>query len=152
MASSCVHAFPVFSRPLSANQIKLVEMYISRSPDATPFAKRTFIWLLRKSQGTRAVCVSFPAKLNRYGDQALDGFHSIVSVGGTTRIDVFLGLLNTSVLPSHHSGGYPDGSNEFTVPDGFTFWLSDTPYDNSAEHLSLNIEEINSISLHPEST
>lgn len=122
-------------------------MYITLSLDATLFAKKTFIWLLRKSQGERAVSVSFPAELDKYGHQALESFHAIVSEGGTTRIDTFLELLGTSMLPSHHSGGYLNGSNEFVGSNGSTLWLSDTSYDNYAEHLLPNIEEINLISV-----
>jgi len=127
--------------------MELLKERIAKSPDASPFCKKVFIWLLEKTEGKKAIMVSFPPCLNGYVDEALMGFHEMLSDGRKTRIAEFISSLGSSMIPSHHTGHFSNGSTDYSEPGGCTLWLSDASYDGCAEQLVLNLEEIESIIL-----
>lgn len=127
-------------------QLRELEDHIRRSRDASPFAKRVVIWMLRQTDGlTRAVSLSMSAEFcSGTAREVQDAAHDLCSANGSTHLDEFMKRMGTEVGLEHHSGAYrrrADGatSNDFGQrEDGSrTIWWSHIRYDHIARKLDL---------------
>src|SRR5690242_12218282 len=92
----------------TARQMLALEQRVQSSTDATEFAKKAIIWLIRQSgQLTRRVSLSAsPAVLGEAAEKIQDAAHAMNSCGASTRIDLLFRAMGTEWGLSHHCGGY----------------------------------------------
>ena len=72
---------------VSKRQLEYLEYLIWKSPDATEFAKKCLIYLIRQSLG-----LSVEVRLTRRDQAVVNSFHDMCSSLGVTHIDELLGL------------------------------------------------------------
>jgi len=95
------------TKALTSDQVDKLERFISCSPDATEFAKKALIWMLRQSQGmTKTVCLTFTPDKSSLGRQVAHGVHDMRSANGSTFINRFLDELGAPMSFSSRSGYY----------------------------------------------
>ncbi|OHB15957.1 MAG: hypothetical protein A2431_03710 [Candidatus Zambryskibacteria bacterium RIFOXYC1_FULL_39_10] len=109
---------------LSQKQIEAIEYLITKSKDATQFAKKVVIWFLRQTDGmTKSVALSVPEQfLGEEASQIEDSVHDMNSVSGSTHIDSVFQAAGTEMRLQHHRGTFFDG--EFNGGRGRTIWCS----------------------------
>ncbi len=99
----------------TAAQMEALEEFITESLDASDFAKRIIIWLLRKTHDfNRQVFVFLPVEV--YGDalvkEAQDGAHDMNSCNGSTHLNLFLRGMGGGFHLGHNDShpGHPSRS------------------------------------------
>ena len=134
-------------RPVTSSQMDALERFIAASRDASEFAKKAVIWMLRQTAGlTRPVCLSFPPERAKFGKQAAYGVHDMCSKLGSTHIDDFMRKMGTPMKLSAHGGSYVKGELD-SESGGYTVWVSPRRYDHGAERLEVDIRAIRSVEL-----
>ena len=128
---------------MTDDQMEALEHFISKSRDASDFAKRVIIWTLRQTNNlTDRVILSVP---DDYGTdlakKVQDGVHYMQSDGGTTHLDSFFLGMKTEFRMCHHCGIFSPNSDKEDKfdPDakGRTIWVSYVEYDREAKVLAL---------------
>lgn len=72
-------------------QMVKIRRYIIKSPDASDFAKKAVLWLLRKSENlTKPVSLSFARRHESCTIEVCKGIHDMDSANGQTRLSDFL--------------------------------------------------------------
>src|SRR3989344_5337524 len=123
--------------PMRGSQMRALEQFIARSPDATDFAKKVYIWTLRQTE-----LLTLPVALSLWGKdyssertaEVQDGVHAMVSCNGHTHLDTFFEGMGTKVHLMHHCGCFtaqPEKGKEThdTEAKGTTIWVSYVWYD-----------------------
>lgn len=136
----------VESPAMAEKQMIALERFITESKDATWFAKRAIIFLLRCTEKLTKP-VSLTILRQPFASQMQDGAHDMISSLRPTRLDLFFQGIGTEFGLSHHCGSYSNG--EFNANgEGTTIWISHTGYDHRAGNLVGNdIELISGIQL-----
>ncbi len=120
-------------------QMRELERVIARAPEATTFAKKVLVWMLRQTNNlTRGVKLGLPDAI--YGRQLVlnvqDGVHNMLSSGAQTPLGVFMReRLGTEASFFHHHGLYRK-DNEHLPGKGSTIWISHVFYDERADMLA----------------
>ncbi len=124
------------------DQMKAFEEFITRSPNATPIAKKTLLWMIRQSESlSRPVALSIPPldddppeptdSLPKdalpFSDQVAYSVHDMDSSGGKTHIDLFLRAMGSPMKISSHCGRY-EGTESNDKAGGHTIWIALEPY------------------------
>lgn len=107
IVSSCNQ--PSLPGLVSDHQMKALEYYISKSRDATEYAKEAVIWALRQTNNlTRNIAVSF---LNVWDEKKANeiatSVHDMGSSGGSTLLQTFFKAMDIQRSISFHGGYYP---------------------------------------------
>lgn len=132
---------------ISKEQVQVLERLIATSPNASIFAKKCIIWLLRLSDRlTKGVCVSIRGEL---GQEVARSAHDMQSANGQTHLSKILKSMGSRLLLSHHYGRYAE--NIFVAGgrgmDGGTIWFSERVYDHQAERIEPDMVTIEAIDL-----
>lgn len=126
-------------------QIRALEKFIYVSRDATEFAKKSIIWLLRQSNGlTKRVCLSMPGEK---GLEAAHGVHDMQGFNSQTHLEYFLQGMGCLFKISHHGGTYAADGKLTDKFGGGTIWFSEKEYDIGAERLQPDMDAINGLIL-----
>ncbi|MBI4142468.1 hypothetical protein HY480_01175 [Candidatus Uhrbacteria bacterium] len=141
--------------PISATQVEALEACIRASPDASPFAKRVIIWMLRQTERlTIPVALSLPPEL--YGESARSvafSAHDMVSANGRTHLDQVLRKGTTQFHLMGHDGQFVFDGYTHSGPTGLpakprpvergwkTLWWSYVWYDHHPRLLRLPSRE-----------
>ena len=141
---------------MTNKQMLALEQFIILSPDASEFAKRVIIWVLRQTQNlTRQVALSIWNE--QYGSdraaEVQDSVHAMNSMNSKTRMDLFFDGMGTEMMLEHHCGCFEasDGHPFNTKASGRTIWFSFVFYDDKANVLEApSLDELEAMSL-PES-
>lgn len=134
--------------PVTKSQMEALETFIYRSNDLSAFARKTLIWMLRRTQRlTVPVSLSFPpgSEYEQLGREAAFGAHDICSVKGSTHADLVLRAMGSSMMFDSACGHYGD-DGEFKS-GGHTVWISPKSYDHEAKRLRLSIKRIRAVEL-----
>ncbi len=123
--------------PLMSNtQMQALELLIAYSPDATDFAKKVIIWVLRQTEGlTRRVAFSVRDEYCSadLAAEVQQGAHDMISRNGNTHLNNVFGDMGTEVTLGHHCGCFESGrldTDPFnTKANGRTIWFSYIFYD-----------------------
>lgn len=146
---------------VSPDRIGALEEFIMVSPNATPVAKKTLLWMLRQTKGL-SLPVSLmippldddppvddedPSKKDSHGfsAQVAYGVHDMNSANGKTRIDLFLRGMGSPMHFTSHCGRY-FGRAFDSKAGGHTIWIATELYGwggyETYDHLPFDREAI----------
>jgi hypothetical protein len=131
---------------ITDESLERIEHAIKISQNASAFAKKCVLWLLRKKiQLGGNLCLSIAGDA---GTDMADGAHDMVSDIRKTKINEVLEGCGCNFFLNGCYGTFVDG--RFVPRDengGGVIWLSDEPHDHAAQKFSPEIAEIEGISL-----
>ena len=128
---------------ITVQQIIALEKLISKSKDASDFAKKVAIWLLLKSEGlVKKVFIVIDDVAT--ADHLMNGIHDMKSAQHTTHLNEIMQATGSEYTFSVHSG-----TNTHSQSGGCRVWLSSQEYDGRAEIVEFNQAAIEAIKLLP---
>jgi hypothetical protein len=84
---------------ISEKQIVCLEYLVWKSKDATNFARKCVIWMLRQTNRlSTPICITLPDKVAK---EVMDGIHDMRSVNGTTHIGALFHAVGSDLIPDH---------------------------------------------------
>ncbi|MEK7611911.1 MAG: hypothetical protein AAB407_01045 [Patescibacteria group bacterium] len=128
----------------TSQEMQELEQIIIASEDATDYAKRLFVWLLRETNHfTRRVAVSLrnAAVGEQLVNEVRQSARAIMGCYGTTDLFRKIGIYGTQMNFTHHQGCF-NAEGFDMMEDGHTFWYTFIYHDSRATVLPLPSQEV----------
>lgn len=129
-------------------QMQALEYFISKSTDATDYAKKAIVWALRQTNNlARNIAVPFSYDWDREKTQEIAyGVHDMRSSNGSTLIQVVFKTMDVERSISSHCGLYQDAKYNTSL-SGYTIWVAERDFDHTADVLEPDFAMIEAIDL-----